>query len=154
MTPADMRVVCDAMLGRLTTYLRMCGYDTVYALEADTDTDAGVAAIARDEDRRLITRDRALAVAVPDAICLSTTDIDDQLRELQAAGFDLSLTTPTRCSRCNGRLDRVDPTASTPGDEPDPGETPVWRCLECGHRFWQGSHWDDVDARLDALTED
>ncbi|MFB6103707.1 MAG: Mut7-C RNAse domain-containing protein [Halobacteriaceae archaeon] len=154
MTPADTRIVCDAMLGRLATYLRMCGYDTVYVLEEDAEADEAVAAIARDTGRVLVTRDRALATRVDDAICLSSTDIDGQLNELVAAGVDLSLSTPTRCSRCNGRLERVTPDTSTPADEPDPGTTPVWACRACGQRYWQGSHWDDVADRLRELPMD
>jgi len=30
-----------------------------------------------------------------------------------------------------------------------PGDAaPVWRCCDCGRRFWKGSHWDDVAERI------
>jgi len=75
--------------------------------------------------------------------------IDGQLRELRDAGFDLALGEPARCSACNGRLARVE--ESTPAYAPDPGEEPVWRCVDCGQCYWQGSHWDDVAERLAGL---
>lgn len=37
-TPTD-RFLLDAMLGTLTTYLRMCGYDAAYALDHEIEAD-------------------------------------------------------------------------------------------------------------------
>lgn len=149
--PSTTRLVCDAMLGRLTTYLRMCGYDTVYAPDRGVEADDAVAALAADEDRTLLTRDRDLAARVQNAVLLTNRDIEGQLQELLEAEFELSLSTPTRCSRCNGSLTRVSAATRTPADVPDPATTKVWTCEDCGHRFWQGSHWDDVGDRLDTL---
>lgn len=143
------RLLCDAMLGKLATYLRMCGYDTAYALDRDVEADDAVRDLARREGRRLITRDADLAARTEGAIRLTARGIDDQLRELRAAGMTLTLPeTPQRCGRCNGPLDPVAADAETPADVPDPGETDVWRCERCGGHFWKGSHWDDVRRRL------
>jgi len=143
------RFLCDAMLGKLARYLRMCGYDTAYALDRGVETDAAVEELARRENRTLVTRDGDLAARTAGAIRLTERDIEPQLRELRDAGVSLSLPeTPRRCGRCNGALTRVDPTAETPADAPAPGETTVWRCVECGGHFWKGSHWDDVRSRL------
>ncbi|AZH24921.1 Mut7-C RNAse domain-containing protein [Haloplanus aerogenes] len=144
-----MRFLCDAMLGKLARYLRMCGHDTAYALDRGVEADDAVREVALQEDRRLLTRDADLAARTDGAICLSARDIEDQLRELDAAGVSLSLpATPTRCGRCNGRLEPVADEAETPADAPDPAETSVWRCERCGQHFWKGSHWDDVQERL------
>jgi len=150
------------MLGKLATYLRMCGYDTAYALERGrtsaigAEDDAGVEdddellAVARGEDRRLVTRDEDLAARADAAILVSATDIDGQLRELRAAGVDFSLDRPERCSRCNGRVGRVD-GGTTPDYAPGTDEQRVWRCRECGQHYWKGSHWADVRERLEEL---
>lgn len=145
---ADTSLVCDAMLGRLTTYLRMCGYDTASALDRGIEDDEALLRITDGEDRLLLTRDRDLSHRSPAAKYVDSTAIEDQLRELHATGFELALTTPMRCSHCNGDLDRVPPTAATDDRTPDPGAEPVWECHDCGHRFWQGSHWEDVQDRL------
>jgi uncharacterized protein with PIN domain len=143
------RVLCDAMLGKLARYLRMCGHDTAYALDRGVEADDAVRALARRENRRLVTRDAELAARTEDAVALSVRDIESQLQELAEAGVSLSLPeTPSRCGRCNGELDPVASVASTPDDAPDPGETNVWRCERCGGYFWKGSHWDDVAGRL------
>jgi hypothetical protein len=34
---------------------------------------------------------------------------------------------------------------------PDPEDTDVWRCIDCGQFFWKGSHWDDVADTLAGL---
>jgi uncharacterized protein with PIN domain len=144
------RFLCDAMLGKLATYLRMCGHDTAYALDRGVEADEAVRDLAVRERRRLLTRDAELAARTDGAIRLVARDVEGQLRELDAAGVRLTLpATPRRCGRCNGPLERVPANGSeTPEDAPDPAETPVWRCARCGGQFWKGSHWDDVRRRL------
>ena len=143
------RFLCDAMLGKLARYLRMCGYDTAYTLDRGAETDGAISDLSRREDRTLLTRDADLAARTAGALLLVERDIEAQLRELGDAGVSLSLPeTPTRCGRCNGALARVDGVEPTPDDAPDPAETPLWQCTECGGYFWKGSHWDDVRRRL------
>ncbi|MFB6218418.1 MAG: Mut7-C RNAse domain-containing protein [Halobacteriaceae archaeon] len=142
------RFLADAMCGRLATYLRMCGYDTAYALDRGVEADDALAALAREEDRRLVTRDRGLAERVEGAVLLTSRDIEGQLRELRAVGVDLLLSDPSRCSACNGQLDRIPGDASTPEYAPDPALERVWCCANCGQFYWKGSHWNDVEGRL------
>jgi len=144
--PPD-RLLLDVMLGRLARYLRMCGYDAVYAGDRGIEADDRLLALACEEGRTLLTRDRSLAARADDGLLLAERDVRDQLRELDAAGFALSLPdSPARCGRCNGALARVDDDEPRPDYAPDAG--PVWRCRDCGQLFWRGSHWDDVAARL------
>jgi uncharacterized protein with PIN domain len=148
-TSVDRSLLADAMLGRLVTYLRMCGYDTAYVLDIGLADDDAIRRAARTDGRVLLTRDRDLAARSSNAVELEGRDIETQLAELAAAGFELSLPAePRRCSTCNGELTAVDPTASTPEHAPDPAETGVWQCRSCGQQFWKGSHWDDVAERL------
>lgn len=143
------RFLLDAMLGKLATYLRMCGHDTAYALDRDLERDADLASLARAENRTLLTRDADLARRVDDSILLESRDVLDQLSELRAVGVDVSLSDrPRRCGTCNGLVERVPGDASTPAYAPDPVSTPVWRCRACGQYFWKGSHWTDVRDRL------
>jgi uncharacterized protein with PIN domain len=97
---ANDRLVLDVMLGKLATYLRMCGYDTVYALDREVEADDRILAIARAERRTLLTRDRELGCRTDDSVLLTTRAITDQLRELQSTGFRLELSDrPTRAFR-------------------------------------------------------
>lgn len=150
------RLLLDVMLGKLASYLRMCGYDTAYALDEDIEADDRIRELARAENRVLLTRDRELAERTTNSILLGERDVIDQLRELCDAGFVLELADEPRfCGRCNGRVDSV---ASDVADEetqtyPDyvPDDKVVWQCRDCGQYFWNGSHWDDVRKRLEHL---
>jgi len=145
-------LLLDVMLGKLATYLRMCGYDAAYAGTRDAEADADALAVAETEGRTLVTRDRGLAARADPAVLLSSREVVEQLRELRAGGFDLSLAdAPTHCSACNGRLEPVDRTEPTPEYAPAPHEETVWRCRNCGQHFWKGSHWDDVAETLAEL---
>jgi len=158
--PDDDRLLIDAMLGKLATYLRMCGYDAAYvdsdAAPADlvegstgTDRDAAIRDLASRESRTLLTRDRQLATATPGAILLDSRQIEDQLRELADEGFRLELPdSPRRCATCNGSLVAVGPEEPAPDYAPDPATVDCWRCPDCGQFFWRGSHWDDVGETL------
>jgi len=147
--PGETPLLLDVMLGKLATYLRMCGYDAAYAGNRDAETDDAAVALAETEGRVLVTRDRELAARADPAVLLSSRDVVEQLRELVDAGFELALTdTPEFCSACNGRLERVDRTEPTPDYAPATYEATVWRCRECGQHFWKGSHWDDVRETL------
>ncbi|PSQ16279.1 hypothetical protein BRD00_11355 [Halobacteriales archaeon QS_8_69_26] len=166
-----MRILLDAMCGGLRSYLRMCGHDAAYALDRGVEDDDRLLAWADREERVLVTRDRGLAARADRSVLLGGKAVEDQLRELAAAGVDLTLADPpTRCSRCNGRLDPVtgapsgdatdegatddadgEKAATTPEFAPDPTGTAVWRCVDCGQHFWRGSHWDDVAGTLAAV---
>jgi uncharacterized protein with PIN domain len=141
------RFFLDVMLGRLSTYLRMCGYDTAYALDRDIEEDDAILELAKTEDRTLVTRDVQLAERADDAILIESLDVRDQLRELRNHGVELSLSEPARCSDCNGKLVGDD----GPPPEHAPDGKPVWRCRDCGKRFWKGSHWESVETTLSGL---
>lgn len=150
----EAALLVDAMLGTLVTYLRMCGYDAAFVesdlgSERTRERDAVVRERALAESRTILTRDRALADATEEAILLETRDVEDQLRELHSAGFELCLPrTPDRCGTCNATLTRISPAEPTPAYAPAADEIDVWRCPDCGQHFWKGSHWDDVAATL------
>jgi uncharacterized protein with PIN domain len=128
-----MKLLTDTMLGRLTTYLRMCGYDTVYTLDEDLEGNREIREYAAAEGRRLVTRNRDLAARTDGTILLESRDLETMLSTLQAEGFELSLPEhPQRCSSCNGTVERVGPDEQTPEYAPNPRSIDVWRCTECG----------------------
>jgi uncharacterized protein with PIN domain len=157
------RFLLDAMCGGLDAYLRICGHDAAFALDRGVEADNAVLALARAEDRRLVTRDRQLATQADGSLLLTERDPVDQLVELATAGVDL---TPdperARCRRCNGRLDPVSAADETPEYVPadvadaaaSPGErASLWRCVDCGQYFWRGSHWERVEQTLATVRE-
>lgn len=151
-----MDVLIDAMCGGIVTYLRMCGHDTVYALDRGVETDSELQQVAAEEGRTIVTRNQSLAAPTADVITLTTTTTEGQLQELQAAGVELTLTAkPEHCGTCNGGLRVVGPDerTTTPAYAPDPSEETVYTCMACGQYFWRGSHWDRMKETLAAAAE-
>ena len=130
------RYLTDEMHGKLTTYLRMTGHDVEYI--ADKSDEVEPVEHAEHTNRVLITSNKRYKDK-ENVIVLSSNDTQGALKELNQHGLDLTLDTPRRCSRCNGELVR---------------DTDAWRCLECGHIYWRGSHWDDVAETLAEIKKD
>ncbi|GAA0269353.1 DUF5615 family PIN-like protein [Halobacterium noricense] len=146
-----MKLLLDAMLGSLARILRMCGHDAAYCLDRGVEDDDAIRDLAAREDCVLVTRDRKLAERAPESVLVESKDIDAQLREVAAAGVDLTPTPGERCGACNGELHEVDGEGNEfPEYVPDDA-SPVWQCEDCGQYFWEGSHWDDVEVRLEEL---
>ncbi|WP_410765439.1 Mut7-C RNAse domain-containing protein [Haloferax sp. DFSO60] len=153
-TPTNTALLLDVMLGKLAIYLRMCGYDTAYALDGDGSDPGDDALLARatEETRVLLTRDVTLAARAPQSVLLAGRTPTAQLSELNSVGFDLSLTTElARCGSCNGHLRPVESGESIPEYAPDPDDVRLWRCRDCGQVFWRGSHWKSVERTIDEL---
>jgi len=136
------RFLLDVMLGKLAVYLRICGYDTLYALDVGLEADEAIRQRASEEGRTLVTRDRELARSTADSILLDSREIEEQLAELSAAGIELAVAeTPAFCGRCNGSLQAVAEGAELSEYVPDDIES-VWECANCGQQFWKGGHWE------------
>ncbi len=141
------------MVGRLARYLRMMGADTVYARGW---TDDEIVRRAAKEGRTVVTRDRALARRAGSALLLSSPRLEDQVREVRSAfpALDPNLRFD-RCTVCNGRLQPYAPSPVEPAGRT--GETDLarpgvarFRCAECGHLYWEGSHTEAIRRRLRA----
>ena len=139
----------DVMLGKLAVYLRLCGYDTVYALDRGVEEDDAILELAAADGRTLLTRDVELSNHADRSFLLTERDPHDQLAELAAAGLALDPTDePVRCGRCNGPVDTVGRDEETPEYAPATAEQEQWRCTDCGQVFWKGSHWDRMRETL------
>ena len=146
------RFLLDVMCGTLTSYLRMCGYDTAYAGDLGVENDDRLRSVAREEGRTLVTRDVSLAGRAESAVLLTAHGTVEQLRELRGAGVRLELAEqPSRCGRCNGAVEPVPAGADRPEYAPSADEFDCWRCVECGQFFWKGSHWKRVEKTINEL---
>lgn len=140
------RFVADAMLGKLVTYMRMAGHDTIYAPDEDAVEDDDVAELADETGRVLVTRDVELAEKTG-GLLVESKQVEGQLRELVDAGLSFELGEPSRCSVCNGALSRT----NVEDDDVHDDVEQAWRCDDCGKAYWKGSHWDDVRETFEEL---
>jgi len=145
------RFLADEMVGRLARYLRIVGCDTSYARGL---SDEAILRVAETEGRVILTRDRELATRAKRVVLLRSTNLTDQWRALRDAFPEVPIDLRfTRCTECNGELARVDVRPGSvevdgvPWDRVRAG-LPLYRCADCGHYYWEGSHTADVRARL------
>jgi uncharacterized protein with PIN domain len=144
--------VADGHLGKLARDLRLLGFNVLYASDA---SDASLAAACSDE-RALLTRDRRLLMhkVVRHGYCPRSDDPDEQIAEV-VDRFDLSgLAAPfTRCLPCNGPVARV--SKSEILDQLEPLTKAYYhefrRCPDCGKIYWPGSHFENLQARLERI---
>ncbi len=136
------RFVADVHLGKLARYLRMLGFDTAYD---NFSNDDELVRCSREETRTILTRDRRLLMRreVSRGYWIRNTVAAAQAGEVVARlHLDRGIRPFSRCTRCNGLLEASEEAAV---QKRYPGhaflaETRFYRCTECGHYYWNGSH--------------
>lgn len=145
-----MRFLCDAMLGRLATWLRLLGYDTAYSDAHDHE----LARQARAEERMLLTRDLDLAQRRGiHALLITSDDPEAQLRQvIHKFGLTKSQAL-SRCPGCNSPLRGLHKLAAKDRVPPHIYEhhTTFRECATCGKIYWRGSHWQRIRSTLDSI---
>jgi hypothetical protein len=141
----------DAMLGRLAKWMRVLGYDTLYVHDIGS---GDLLERAREEDRRILTRDTRLVRSLQPGEYLFIRD-DDPSMQLRQVLDELELTVDralffSRCLECNSLVEdaEVDEVA---GEVPDYVLTVndnFTRCTGCGRVYWPGTHISKILERL------
>jgi uncharacterized protein with PIN domain/sulfur carrier protein ThiS len=149
----EAKFVLDGHLGRLAAYLRLLGFDTLYANDWPDET---LARISADQRRILLTRDRGLLKRsiVERGYCVRDDVPRRQLQEV-IGRFDLfgSVAPFRRCLSCNGLLRPAEKAAVA---DRLPARTLQYyddfrQCADCGKVFWAGSHYRRMQAFLSRL---
>ena len=144
------RFLADAMLGRLSRWLRVLGLDAAYD---DASADPALVRRADEEGRVLLTRDRTLVAHLrPARVLLVASDAPlEQLRQVvEAHAIPAPRELFTRCLLCNVAL--RDATAEESAAVPPSARTlpgPVRRCPACGRTYWPGSHARRMRAAIE-----
>jgi uncharacterized protein len=148
-----MKFLADNMLGRLATWLRLLGYDTVSLPEAD---DAELARVARAEDRVLLTRDVELTRRRGIRPLLIESDrVEEQLRQVFRATGLTGQDAFSRCARCNTPLDRAS-KATVRGRVPPfvfQTQERFFCCPNCRRVYWRGTHWARIVAQIEDIEK-
>ncbi len=141
------RFVVDIHLGKLASYLRLLGFDTLYRNDFQDDE---LAELSSEEIRILLTRDRGLLKrkVVTRGYLVRKDDPKEQIHEI-VRRFDLAqLAVPfSRCSLCNGLLSSVSKKAIEKDLEPLTKEHyhHFKQCPDCHQIYWKGSHFDEIE---------
>jgi len=150
-----IRFVLDVHLGRLATYLRMMGFDTLYRNDYADDE---LAHISSSDRRILLTRDRGLLMRniVTHGYWLRATRPRQQLVEV-LEHFDLfnAVQPFQRCLHCNGLLQPVGKAAISDRLQPKTRQyyDEFHHCRACNRIYWKGSHYRHMQQFIDSVLQ-
>ncbi len=149
-----MKFITDRMLGRLSRWLRLFGYDTL-EIKMQENEDEMLLVVAETEGRILVSRDRMLIRKAMKkgitAYLVRSSDIIEQLKEMQKE-FNIEFEPEmNRCSLCNSVIRKVRASESKLVRDRDyvypsrlDSGTEFWICDACGQVYWQGKHWENI----------
>jgi len=145
------RFILDVHLGKLTSYLRLLGFDCLYD---SSNTDENLAQVASQEKRILLSRDRGLLKRkiVHYGYLVRSLNPREQISEvLERYQFYNHMAPFTRCPRCNGRL--VETTKEAVANRLKPGTAQFYDsfsiCENCNQVYWKGSYFEKLHALLE-----
>jgi len=150
----DPRFVADTHLGKLARHLRMAGFDTLYGNDWDDDR---IAAVAREERRTILTRDRGLLRRreVDLGYCVRAVESEAQLAEVvERLQLEALIEPFRRCRECNTPLEDV-PRETVAHRIPEKVSAlyeRFKRCAACGRVYWEGSHYERLKGVLERLA--
>jgi uncharacterized protein with PIN domain len=144
------------MLGRLAKWLKILGFDVLYFSKAE---DRELVAIARREGRVLLTRDTGLIERTarrPNRLFVRSDDWKDQVVQvLDDLGLWDEVRPNTRCLECNLLLRPLSKDRArnlvTPYVHEHASSFAI--CPGCDRVFWQGTHYGDMEKKIEALLE-
>lgn len=152
---SEIRFVLDVHLGKLASYLRMAGFDSLYS---NSVSDEELADCSASERRILLTFDRELLKRknVIYGYSVRSRDPKEQLAEvLNHFGLLNSLRPFSRCMMCNGVLEKVPKAEVYPFLPLKVREYPdeFTRCKGCSRIYWKGTHYERMNKFLQQLKE-
>ena len=146
------RFVADVHLAKLAKYLRLLGFDTLYYNRIEDDT---LICIANEQDRTILTKDRALCERCERCYLVKGKKLKEQLQEVLEK-FGLHIEAPfSRCMVDNAPLEVVEKKEV---EEQLPPKVKsfyedFWRCRECGRIYWHGSHYEKMRRFIEDLDD-
>ena len=150
-----MKFLCDRMLGTLAKWLRIFGFDTLFA-DSNIE-DEKLLKLAKDEERILITRDKNLIIDARreniKVIKIISTDINDQLRQvLKNIDIDEKFFL-SRCLLCNNLVEKISKknVKKIVPDRVYENNKKFWYCKICDKIYWKGSHFENMIQKIKQL---
>jgi len=146
----------DANVGKLARLLRVAGFDTFFDRNLD---DQQLAEKTRQEERILLTRDRALLKrnSVVHGRLIRSGNPAGQLQEvISLYGLRAAIKPFSRCLLCNKILQPVDKNAVIERLEPLTRKyfNHFHICPGCNRIYWPGSHRDKMLKYLKGIYHD
>ena len=152
----EIRFVLDCHLGKLATYMRLLGFDSLYQKDY---SDLELANISAKEDRILLTRDRGLlmrSIVVRGCYIRKKSPKLQLIEVISRLGIAKEANPFSRCARCNGVLVSVSKDEVLDRLE---SKTKLYynnfqQCAECGQIYWKGSHFNKLEKLVSDVLEE
>ncbi|OQX86473.1 MAG: hypothetical protein B6D55_05975 [Candidatus Omnitrophica bacterium 4484_70.2] len=149
-----MKFLVTQELGRLSKWLRILGYDTVYVREENVYS---IIMESFKENRIIITKNkRFLQHPGVNVVVLNSNDYRNQLREV-IKRLKIPLDSHkmfSRCVICNLELEVVHKKEQVKHKVPQyvyDTHNVFYICRRCQRIYWEGSHWGNVKDTLDKI---
>ncbi|MEJ2248886.1 MAG: Mut7-C RNAse domain-containing protein [Candidatus Lokiarchaeota archaeon] len=166
MDESGRKFLVDAMLGKLTRFLRIFGYDTIYANDLEIIynikpiPDEMLLEYAKENKRIIITRDYPFYKKIQDqSVYLEGRGITNYLKQLKQK-LDLNYEfqiKKARCSICNSEIKRIPRSKAKKYIKPKILDyvDEFYQCKnpDCQKIFWKGSHIEDIMKKLKEIKE-
>jgi uncharacterized protein len=152
----ELKFIADVHLGKLTKYLRLCGYDTYYRTDLD---DNEIIEQSLSGKRVILTRDREMLKnkKVTHGFWIRSQHPRTQFSEvIKRLDIRRPMALFTRCMECNGLLREVEKNEIL--DRLLPMTRRYYRkfriCYDCNRIYWNGSHYRNMKKEIKTLFQD
>jgi uncharacterized protein len=153
-TATGVRLACDASLGGLARWLRAYGYQSDSSLAARSGPAwGGATAITITSSGDFF--ERAMLRRPPSLVLWQPSQVNPK-EQLRCVAVELRLDRrDPRCMTCGGMLRHVSKEDVRPRIPP---RTARWLesyfvCEDCRGLFWQGTHWQRIEAHLSEVAK-
>jgi len=150
------RFIIDANLGRLSRYLRMLGFDTLFDMNLG---DEDIIRIAGEDKRIILTRDLGILKnsKVRRGYFIRNQQPDQQLKEVTRK-FNLKgqIKPFSRCIACNGKILQI-PKIKILDQVPEQVYLlfeEFFQCNQCLRVYWKGSHHQRMLQKIERLLKE
>ncbi len=166
---SEVKFIVDEMLGNIARWLRILGFDTIYARDLRVSYngksfDTYLLRIAILEKRILITRDKEIVQRAKHygvkviSILQNSKDIVTTLGDILIKS---GVSHPPvnygilRCPICNGILRPIakENVKTLVPEKSWKFAEEFFKCSNCGKIYWKGSHWRKISKVIKSLSE-
>ena len=151
----DLKFILDVHLGKLATYLRMLGFDTLYENSYD---DLTIVRLSNEQKRIILTRGTGLLKmkAVTHGYRIRSENPDEQVVEvLQRFDARSSIKPLCRCLVCNSLIKKIakDEIIHLLEEKTKRYYDEFYQCNSCQKIYWKGSHCLRMKQFVDSVLE-
>ncbi len=150
-----MKFIADAMLGKLSKYLRMLGFDTLYFNHIE---DTELIEISKKENRTILTKDKIMVreKKPENVLLIESVNPVEQAKEVVKAFNLIDKINPfSRCLECNNILKFV--KAFDVKDIPENVKkftSEFYLCEKCKKYYWYSVHTERMQIIIEKILYD